>query len=32
MPKWENIALGVVGFLAGYYAVKHFRVSGGRVI
>lgn len=32
MPRWETLALGAVGFVAGYYLVKHFMVSGGRVI
>lgn len=30
--KFETIALGAVGFIAGYYAVKHWHASGGRVI
>lgn len=32
MKNWETIAFAAIGFGLGYYAVKHFAVSGGRII
>lgn len=32
MKNWETIAFGAVGVVLGYYVVKHYFVSGGRVI
>jgi len=32
MPRWQTLAFGAVGFALGYYVVKHWHVSGGRVI
>jgi hypothetical protein len=29
--KFENLLLGGVGFVAGYYIVKHWFASGGRI-
>lgn len=32
MGRIEVFAWGAVGVLLGYYVVKHFKVTGGRVI
>ena len=32
MPKFETLAWGALGVFAGYYFVKHYHVSGGRII
>jgi hypothetical protein len=32
MPKKETLLWGAVGLFAGYYFVKHYHASGGRVI
>jgi hypothetical protein len=32
MPKWQTLAWGALGAFAGYYFVKHWHVSGGRVV
>jgi hypothetical protein len=32
VKNWETIAFGAVGFALGYYIVKHWHVSGGRVV
>jgi hypothetical protein len=32
MPRWQTIGWGALGFFAGYYFVKHWHVSGGRVL
>jgi hypothetical protein len=32
MKNWENIAFAAIGVAVGYYAVKHFFVTGGRII
>lgn len=32
MKNWQNIAFGAVGFVAGYYVVKHWFVTGGRIV
>lgn len=32
MKRIEVLAWGAVGLVLGYYVVKHFKVSGGRVI
>jgi hypothetical protein len=28
---WKGVSLAL-GFVAGYYAIKHWHVSGGRVV
>jgi hypothetical protein len=32
MGRVEVVAWGIVGVVLGYYVVKHFKVTGGRVI
>jgi hypothetical protein len=32
MGRVEVLAWGAVGVILGYYVVKHFKVTGGRVI
>jgi hypothetical protein len=32
MPRWQTLAWGGVGFALGYYFVKHWHVSGGRIV
>lgn len=29
---WGKVLTGVVGFVAGYYIVKHYHASGGRIV